>query len=181
MARVNTTRYALLGMLALGPSSGYDIKRKMAQSTDHFWSESDGSIYPILKQLLEQNRVSVHQENLNTAKPKNIYTITPAGRQELESWLAQAPSVMLRRNELLLKLFFGANVDKAIIINHLYAFKSKCQQLLMGYEAHELSYMEKKLSQDVACQWATLKCGIAHTQTNIRWCDETIGMLKNAI
>ncbi|MGH9601902.1 MAG: PadR family transcriptional regulator, partial [Terriglobales bacterium] len=47
----NTTRFALLGLLSLGPQSGYDLKKRMEQSIAHFWSESYGQIYPTLRRL----------------------------------------------------------------------------------------------------------------------------------
>jgi hypothetical protein len=44
--RATTSRYALLGMLSLGPGSGYDLKKRIEGSLAHFWSESYGQIYP---------------------------------------------------------------------------------------------------------------------------------------
>ena len=45
------TPNALLGLLSLGPMSGYDIRQLIPQSIGHFWSESYGQIYPGLKRL----------------------------------------------------------------------------------------------------------------------------------
>ncbi|MBA3604138.1 MAG: PadR family transcriptional regulator, partial [Parachlamydiaceae bacterium] len=48
MAKSNKSRFAIMGMLALAPkSSGYDIKKLMEGSTQYFWKESYGSIYPV--------------------------------------------------------------------------------------------------------------------------------------
>ena len=49
MAKENRSKYAVLGMLATGPKSGYDIKQTIETSIGHFWNESYGQIYPILK------------------------------------------------------------------------------------------------------------------------------------
>lgn len=51
MKVVNKTKYAILGMLLNGPSSGYEIKSLMSRSTVYFWRESDSTIYPMLKML----------------------------------------------------------------------------------------------------------------------------------
>ena len=60
MARkAGTTEYAVLGMLALGPGSGYDLKKRVEGSIAHFWSESYGQIYPILAHLASQGLVRV--------------------------------------------------------------------------------------------------------------------------
>ncbi|PYI52519.1 PadR family transcriptional regulator [Paenibacillus flagellatus] len=52
--RTNKSYYALLGLLAFGPHSGYDVKRRIEQQLSHFWSESYGQIYPNLKKLVEE-------------------------------------------------------------------------------------------------------------------------------
>jgi DNA-binding PadR family transcriptional regulator len=54
MPRENKTKFAVLGLLAYAPLSGYDIRRIYAQSLGNFWSESYGAIYPILKRLEEE-------------------------------------------------------------------------------------------------------------------------------
>lgn len=181
MARMNTTRFALLGMLSLEPSSGYDIKTKMQRSTNYFWSESDGSIYPILKKLLQEEKVTLHHENIDTGKPKKIYTITKKGRDELTEWLEAEPQLMQYRNELLLKIFFGANIKKETIIQHLESFKKRTEKMLHQYQEINCEFKSEKLTQNNLCQWATLKYGIAHSKANISWCDEVIRSLKNDI
>ncbi|MFW6201785.1 MAG: hypothetical protein ACOC8B_04355 [Gemmatimonadota bacterium] len=49
MGRGSRTRYVLLGVLAGGPKTGYEIKRMIDESIGHFWSESYGRIYPGLE------------------------------------------------------------------------------------------------------------------------------------
>src|SRR3954447_15803679 len=43
--------WAVLGILALQPMSGYDIKNQVDGSIRHFWAASYGQIYPELKRL----------------------------------------------------------------------------------------------------------------------------------
>lgn len=141
MAKLNATRYALLGMLSLQSACGYDIKKRMRCSTDHFWSESDGAIYPILKKLLEEQKVTCEVENPESGKPKKIYTLTEAGQTELNDWLARRAQATPGRSELLLKLFFGANVDKHIMLQHIEQHQQKEEQTLATYRT-----IEEKLS-----------------------------------
>ena len=46
-----STPNALLGLLSLGPMSGYDIRQLIPRSIGYFWNESYGQIYPGLKRL----------------------------------------------------------------------------------------------------------------------------------
>ena len=43
--------WAILGLIALEPCSGYDVKRIVDRSIRHFWAASYGQIYPELRRL----------------------------------------------------------------------------------------------------------------------------------
>ena len=45
------TGYVILGMLALGARTGYEIKNVVDRSTRFFWAASYGQIYPELRRL----------------------------------------------------------------------------------------------------------------------------------
>ena len=57
MKVINKTRYAILGVLLSGPTSGYEIKSLMGRSTVYFWRESDSTIYPMLKVFAKEGKV----------------------------------------------------------------------------------------------------------------------------
>src|SRR5436305_13568606 len=103
----NASRYALLGLLSLGPGSGYDLRQRAEGSIGHFWGESYGQIYPVLKQLLKQKLVSAREDRSNGKRDRTVYSLTAAGSHELAAWLQQPPRDQPPRQELLLKLFFG--------------------------------------------------------------------------
>ena len=125
MPRINKTRYALLGFLSMESSTGYDIKKHMEQSTNHFWREGDSSIYPILRQLLEEGLVHCETETTIRGKTKKVYTITKNGQTELENWLVKEPEPFQSRDELLLKVFFCCNVDADITRQHVEKLRSQ--------------------------------------------------------
>lgn len=180
MARINKTRYALLGILSMGKASGYDIKTAMKESTDHFWKEGDSSIYPVLKQLLDEGLVSVELGNIETDKPKKIYAITKAGAAALCDWLRNEPEPAPKRNELLLKVFFGWNADPEITINHLKEFRRKTEQMLNKYRSSILAKKASvaKLTNVETHRFLTLKAGIAYHQASLKWCDDAISLLN---
>ncbi len=55
--RKTTTSDALLGMLTMGATSGYELKQRIERSIGNFWSESYGQIYPTLKRLEREGLV----------------------------------------------------------------------------------------------------------------------------
>ncbi len=106
--RENKTRYVILGMLSFAPKSGYEIGKTIQNSTKYFWSESDGQLYPILKQLTKEELViCVEPETLPGKRSKKIYELTDKGQAALLVWLRQHPTTFTVRNEFLLQLFFG--------------------------------------------------------------------------
>ena len=108
MARkTGTTEYAVLGMLARGPGSGYDLKKRIEGSVAHFWSESYGQIYPILARLASRQLVERRLERQKGKPDRYVYSITAEGRESLGAWLGEPVREQGFRSELLLKLFFG--------------------------------------------------------------------------
>jgi len=104
--RESTTRYVLLGALAVGGArTDYDLRGWIGSAVGDFWSESFGQIYPQLRRLADEGLVAPDPgDGEREGKP---YRITPAGRAALLVWLARPPQPEPARSELLLKLHFG--------------------------------------------------------------------------
>ncbi len=103
----NKSKYAIMGILSMGPMSGYDIKKKFEQNLSYFWSESYGQIYPILKKLAQQGLATRTIERHEGKPDRHIYALTAKGQKELQDWMIQPVGRQIGRHEILLKLFFG--------------------------------------------------------------------------
>ena len=111
MARENTSEMAVMGLLALGARTGYDVRRDCEEKLSHFWSESYGQIYPVLRALHE--RGWVHREPVVGRGPtKYEHHLTDDGREALQEWIASPPQPLRVRDELLLKIFLGRFVER---------------------------------------------------------------------
>src|ERR1700722_9491274 len=113
MRSLNKTRYAILGMLLDGPSSGYELKALMSRSTVYFWREFDSTIYPMLKVLAKEGKVVATVVAIGKKK-KEVFSITDTGRSDFQAWLESPTSNESPRNEFLLKLFFADNEKELI-------------------------------------------------------------------
>jgi PadR family transcriptional regulator AphA len=112
--KLSPTAKVVLGMIALGEQSGYDIKRTVERSTAFFWGASFGQIYPELARL---ERAGLISGSSRGNRGRKEYEITAAGRRALREWLASTePQAFAFRSEGLLKAFFG---DLAPIENRL--------------------------------------------------------------
>src|SRR5436305_13054960 len=81
------TGRVILGMIAFGKTTGYDIKQLVDKSTRHFWAASYGQIYPELKRLEDQGLVRGRPEPTG-GRARTVYELTSAGEAALRDWLA---------------------------------------------------------------------------------------------
>src|ERR1700758_4928280 len=111
-AQLSATGRVILGMIAFGKRTGYDIKTFVDRTTRYFWAASYGQIYPELKRLEDQGLVHGRPEP-SGARARTVYELTEAGQAALESWLGACdePSYELR-DEGMLKLFFSDSLPE---------------------------------------------------------------------
>ena len=84
------------------------------------------------------------------------------------------------RDELLLKLFFGQNIDFKDNCQHLIQREKEIEALLKTYEAiHQEITSEKQKSKHLPYWLMTLKLGIENAKTELNWCQETLTKLEN--
>lgn len=171
MKLVNKTRYAILGMLLDGPSTGYEIKSLMSRSTVYFWRESDSTIYPMLK-VLEKEGKAVSKIVYVGKKKKEVFSITKTGRAEFKTWLDKPTGSETPRNEFLLKLFFVTDREEMVRL-----FQERLERAEKNYE--EFKSIEKRLenladSPRKAIRLKALRYGMAQMTSEIKWLKEGI-------
>src|SRR3954464_9663877 len=96
--------WAVLGLIASKPRSGYDIKRIVDRTIRHFWAASYGQIYPELKRLEAAGWIP-GQEGARRGPARRVYRITAEGRRALQDWLHGVETRIELRDESLLRLF----------------------------------------------------------------------------
>lgn len=178
MTNGSKTQYAILGALSIQPMSGYEIKKMMAGSTNYFWTESNGQLYPTLAKLARNKFVTV-EKHMVGEKIKKIYTITKTGLAKLKDWLTQDYQYYPVRKELLLKIFYGQNVTPNVSIQHIQKHLQKCQNLLKIYKDIEkkLTLLVKQGKRPVYFL-LTVKAGVGTVKAEIAWCEESIDLIK---
>ncbi|HEX7488408.1 MAG TPA: PadR family transcriptional regulator, partial [Anaeromyxobacteraceae bacterium] len=112
--RTNKTRHLILGLLSEGPLSGYEIRRLTHARFRFFWSESFGQLYPELARL-EREGLAVREDAPRRGRHRNEYRITPAGSRTLHDWLGEPVVPEAVRQEILLKVYFSALVDRSVL------------------------------------------------------------------
>jgi DNA-binding PadR family transcriptional regulator len=169
----------LLGLLAIEPMSGYDLGQVIRDSVGHFWNESYGQIYPNLKKL-EAGGFATSEKERQKGKPdRRIYSITKKGRERLAEWLAVAPQPEIPRNELLLKLFFGAQLSPEIAIQHVERMVERERVFLGKFKRIEHEEIEKNSKYPDAPYWRmAARFGQLELKAHLRWGEETLDELR---
>jgi PadR family transcriptional regulator AphA len=179
MARTQRTPFVILGLLGMSgrkPRSGYEIKKVIDNVISHFWAESNGQLYPVLKRLAAQNLIRA-QAKKEKGRKKIRYAITPKGEASLRTWLAVSPELGKPRDELILKLFFGSQTEIPVLIGHLQDHREIAQAVLAQC-LHWQKETEKQRAKHAPFTLLTLRAGIALSQTNLKWAEESIATLR---
>ena len=169
----------LLGLLTIEPMSGYDLGQVIRDSVGHFWNESYGQIYPNLKRLAEAGQVTAQTERQKGKPERHVYSITKKGRKRLAAWLEVAPQPEIPRNELLLKLFFGAQISPKISIQHVERMVESERAFLREFKRIELEEIAKSEQYPDAPYWKmAARFGQLELEAHQRWGEETLDELR---
>lgn len=106
---LSATAKAILGLLAMRPRSGYEIKGFVDDSTRYFWPASYGQIYPELRRLADAGLVE-GASSPRGGRQRTVYRLTRAGRHALRKWHELPAEVFEYRDEWMLKLFLAGAV-----------------------------------------------------------------------
>jgi DNA-binding PadR family transcriptional regulator len=120
---LTTTSYAILGLLAIRPWATYDLAKVMQRSLHYFWPRAESNVYAEPKRLVEAG-VAEAREEWNGERKRTVYSITEAGRQALEDWLATPSSEPRLESEPHLRLLYadhGAKDDLLATIDRIEA------------------------------------------------------------
>ncbi len=101
-------RHAMLGLLARGPASGYDLLKLFEISLANVWPATQSQVYAELGRLADADLVKVAAEG---PRGRKEYAITDGGVAELRHWLTDVEPNRVGRSDMLLRVFFLDSVD----------------------------------------------------------------------
>lgn len=173
--KLSATGRVILGMLAVEPMSGYDIKALTDLSTRFFWAASYGQIYPELKKLAEGGLIE-GTERPQGERRRTVYAITPAGRKELAAWLGEPELTHELRDEGLLKLFFAGVLGKGEIAAVLE--DKRDAHLATLAQLREIEPMAASVERFGPHE--VLGYGLALHEFAAEWCERQLNRLKES-
>ena len=119
MKKLSTTSYAILGLLAIRPSSTYELTQQVRKSLNNWWPRTERQLYEQPKILVEHGLASASSEAVGR-RPRTVYDITPAGREALQDWLGQPSTLYAIEWDAILRIFFAEHGTKEQLLSTLH-------------------------------------------------------------
>ena len=175
--------YAILGFLNYLPLSGYDLKKMFDTSVQHFWPADQSQIYRTLRNLTGQGLVEMEVIHQEERPDRKVYSITPAGRQQLQTWLKGMPPAEPNRSAALVQVFFCGQLSDEQIQAKFEAVASMMRTILEVYNQIPKQLEEYSLkinSRRETYFWLlTLDLGLRSMRANLEWAENVIEQLKS--
>lgn len=166
--------WAVLGLVALAPRSGYDVKRIIDRSVRYFWAASYGQIYPELRRLEEAAWIE-GDDAPRGGRSRRVYRITPDGRRALHEWLHGRETRIELRDESLLRLFFADTLGHEEAIGLLRDRREGYRGLLAYLRTLEDGPEVDPPFVDLVYRW-----GVDYCEWGIEWCNRQESRLRQA-
>lgn len=180
-------KYGLLGLLHYGQMTGYELDKTFKDSLFLFWKAQTSQIYRELKGMEKLGWIT-SEIIFQTEKPnKKLYSITDAGKKELDQWLAESclENEFQTRSTFLMKLFFSGERDVKDNIAMLKEYQAKCLEELADLEKadesidhYSQSYNEKR---DAVYWRLTARFGALHIKACHDFAEEAIRTLEELL
>jgi DNA-binding PadR family transcriptional regulator len=177
ITKLTTTEYAVLGLLAFGERSGYDLARAADRSIVFIWTPSRSQIYKVLPRLVAGGLASGRAVEQQRRPDKALYRVTPEGMRVLRAWLDEVDEDPAGGSSVfLLKVLFGGFTEREAAAAQLRAYRDYAARRLERYEE-----IERNPSPDrTIFGLLALQHGIAHARATTEWADRALAALGAA-
>ncbi|WP_326772889.1 PadR family transcriptional regulator [Streptomyces sp. NBC_01445] len=164
-----STRHVLLGLLAGGPSHGYDLKRRYDERFPQARPLAYGQVYTTLQRLVRDGLVEVEGTDSDGGPERTLYRSTTEGARELARWAGEiTPPAPFVTNEIFAKVVVSIlvddTVDPATVLREQRAAHMARMRELTALKSDPGADLTTVLSADYA---------LAHLDADLRWMTTT--------
>lgn len=183
----STLGFALLGLLARRPRTGYELAAALRAPIGYFWSAGHSQIYPELGRLEDGGLVRHRVIAGPGPRDNKRYAVTAAGRRALADWAGTSTGPSPQpRDEFLLKVYslWLVDQDRARALVRVrreeHAAQLAAYETLRAATEQESGTALHDPSTPEFASYATLRCGLSYERHAVSWCDWLIGELTAA-
>jgi DNA-binding PadR family transcriptional regulator len=170
-------RLAILGLVAMHPQSGYDLKKIFETTPMGNFSSSPGAIYPALKSLEKKGWVHGEPDKADSLRPRLVYSITKKGdtilRNELEKPVTRE-DLIWHFDLIMLRFAFIERIGSPHALRFLGEFRTEAD----AYGEYLEGLRDELREQLTPCGRLALEHGIQSSRGNARWAEKAIHELE---
>jgi DNA-binding PadR family transcriptional regulator len=168
--RAEVLETMVLGMLADGPTHGYDLRRRLAIILGPLRTLSFGSLYPGLKRLAGNGEIERVSTSSTTRRSTAVYAITEQGQQRLSTWLQGNSPADWDDEGFLIRLAFFSRTDARIRLHVLQGRRTRLEERLAAL-GESLEVSRKQVDTYVEL---LQRHSVEGTKREMTWIDELI-------
>lgn len=179
-------KHGLLGLLNYGQMTGYELDKVFKDSLNFFWEAQTSQIYRELNAMEKLGWLTSEIVFQKDKPNKKKYSITDAGKLELQSWLAENSwdKETQVRSPFLMKLFFSGERSTDENIAMLKNYKIKCMEAMTSLDETD-SIIDHYLSVSTnqrALYWKLVAdFGKSYMKMCLDWAEHTIKILEDSL
>jgi PadR family transcriptional regulator AphA len=167
--------YAVLGLLAERPHTGYGLLKQFERSLAYAWPASHSQIYPELARLRDEGLI---RQTGTGPRGSKTYELTEAGLDEVRRWLRTDPSRSVR-SEPLLRIFFLWLLEPAEAAAYLRRELEHLRSALAELERIERDSAQPSRPHERAYRLA-LDHGLALSRARVEWAERALEAFGDA-
>jgi DNA-binding PadR family transcriptional regulator len=165
-------RHGLLALLSRGPRYGYQLRVEFEASTGATWPLNIGQVYTTLNRM---ERDGLVEPGGADDQGRAVYTITEAGRSELERWFGTPVGQTDRpRDELVIKLAMALAAQDADLAEVIQTQRAATMRALQKLTRAKRA----ATSSEGLAQRLVLDSSIFKAEAEQRWLDHCEAVLK---
>ncbi|MFI7634002.1 PadR family transcriptional regulator [Nonomuraea sp. NPDC049400] len=167
-------RHAVLGLLSEGPASGYDLLKMFDISLSNVWPATQSQLYAELGKLADAGLVDVSAEG---PRGRKEYAITEEGLAELRKWITEVEPTRVLRSDMLLRVFFLAQVSPEQARGYLRHQAEHVRKQLEHLEGIR-EFLENREDNLSVYGRMTLEYGLRLGKTQVEWAEWAEGQIR---
>jgi PadR family transcriptional regulator AphA len=150
-------KYAILGFLSWQPLTGYDLKKRFAESEALYWSGNSNQIYRALIELHQEKLVTQEIQDQESGPSRKVYAITDKGLSALREWVLSTPELPQIRNSFLAQLAWADQLDAGELDVLLAAYEDEVhvKQMMLREQAQRNNISPARTPRE-AYLWAMI-------------------------
>lgn len=173
-------KYVILGLLSNKPRSGYSLHKTFFPTVRPALSQ----VYRTLSDLHDAGLVNVDRLEQDKLPDQKVYSITEAGKVDLDRWLREPVTLRVGRDVTLAQLWFSSRIDKETVIQNINTYAQELRDLIKWYNTEARTLVEKGIlstpnPKDKLYWHLSLDCTLMQIEAWLKWADDAIKRISS--